>query len=114
MRERENTYVTIIKAEPGWFVAWYCEEYDKTPACFVMSPIIAWDVKRKTEQRDGGYNSGSHSITPITTDGNPYEAKNECAIKRPDGKFDIPHDQTLDSEQETLAYFTAIVRARAA
>jgi hypothetical protein len=104
MRKHENTCVTIITAQSGWFVATYCEADAEGPACLNMEPVIAWEVERGVREHNG---SAWHWITPLTTHGSPTEYDTYWAIKHPDGKLEVPEDRMLNSEEETFDYFTA-------
>jgi hypothetical protein len=106
---------TVIKADPGWFVAVFVKEGEHQgetwDAYFALDPIIAWEIER----REGEYHPSakqfgepciSHEVTPITIEGNTRHCTNDWAIKRPDGRFDIPYDRSFEFERDVIAYFS--------
>jgi hypothetical protein len=101
---------TIVPALPGWHVAILIKAAkDGTePASLALDPIIAWEITR-TEQpyhpsvSRPGETCVTHDVIPLTIDGNREHCVNRWAIKRPDGKFEIPEYYTCENEQETIA-----------
>jgi hypothetical protein len=100
---------TIVPAQPNWFVAVFIpagsEAGESWSARFVYDPIIAWEighdryhasVRRAAHER-------CHHVEPITIDGR-VTISNAWAIKRPDGKFELPADTTFDDEDDALKY----------
>jgi len=109
---------TVVPAHPGWCLAIFIEggkdsdgtQYD---ASFSCEDIIAWDIKVTSGPFHAsigrpGERWTSREVTPITVDGTKVEhMRNRWAIRRPDGAYIAPGDQTLGSEAEAIAEYTA-------
>jgi hypothetical protein len=105
---KESRLVTIIAAEPGWFVAVFIEAVETSAACFVYDPIIAWEIRRERgryHHSTGFPGTFVHcDVYPITVaervdtgaDGQPK------LIKRPDGRYEAVGDCVFESEQDAI------------
>jgi hypothetical protein len=123
MSERRSREVTIVPATPDWNVAILIsgsenkETGEKQPSYFALDPIIAWQIVRDERpyhpdaQCSPGETCVTGDVTPITTEGLSCES-NPWAIKRPDGKFEIPYDRTIENEAEAIEYFSSDLRTR--
>jgi hypothetical protein len=112
MRDDEKTASTIIPALAGWEFAVYIESSGDRAGCITCEPIVAWDIERA----EGPYHPGARGrsgerwvarqLSPITVGCTDVEhLGNQWAIKRPDGKFQVPGEGAFDTEGELLAYF---------
>jgi hypothetical protein len=106
MSEDEKSTYTIIPATPGWEFAVFCGE----PAILLYEPIIAWEIERHERPYDPvarryGEMCVNRFATPIMASGDDDNIGNLWAIKRPDGKFELPFDRTIDTEDALLTYF---------
>ena len=92
---------TVITAQPGWYVAIFCEggEYDgkSWEDSFYLQPILAWEILR--DRQDASY-----ATWPITLTGSmEKETNNQWAVKTPDGVFEFVWSATFNTEAEALA-----------
>ena len=101
----DNSERTVIKADPGWFVAYPWREDGKQGV--FLKPVVAWLIVH-------GASAYHHSVKavpndkhvhahpyPIATDGVQDDDNYSC-IKRPDGRF-VAYEQTWENEAELLA-----------
>jgi hypothetical protein len=109
----ETHTLTITPAPPGWYVALFVaggEHNGETWEDYLaLDPIIAWEIDRvdgpfPEYAKRPGERWVNHEVQPITTNGNMGHQGNPWAIKRPDGKYEIPHDTTFESEADTISY----------
>jgi hypothetical protein len=109
MRDKVEQH-TVIPALPGWYVALYIEGGEvngkRWDDYLSLDPIVAWEIERHDHSKGPDWDRCvSHYFNPLTVDGNMDGAGNLWAIKTPDGKFTIPMDQTVGSEDELIAVF---------
>ena len=100
----EKIFQTIVPAVAGWYVAVFIE------GDIYLDPIIAWEVERVEKPYHPGVGRLgeqciSHWVDPLTINGNMTDFADTWAIKRPDGKFEIPHDRVCDNEAEVIKEF---------
>jgi hypothetical protein len=97
-----TTTRTIVPALAGWYVVELIEAGESADERWddglALDPIIAWEIGQHSDEDGNDW----HSVTPITHD---CSARVEpIAVKRPDGKFEIPwNGYMLDSEAKTIA-----------
>ena len=110
MEERTRS---TVPAAPGWFVAMLIEAGSEGgESFFSLKPIVAWEIERCSGplHPSAGGRPGEHyvehSVEPITIDGNMNHYRNQWAIKRPDGQFEIPGDCTLENEADAIRHLT--------
>jgi hypothetical protein len=110
--DKTTTTITVIPAQPGWFLSTLIESRGDTPACLIDEPIIAWEIERE----QGPYAPGlcranehyeSRYVRPITADPDcdGIDAESSWAIKHPDGKYQIPYAATFDDAAQLIRYF---------
>jgi hypothetical protein len=104
MSDRQVTRTTV-PAQPGWFVAIFIE---KDKPGFAYDPIVAWEIERvERDYHPSAHRAGercvTHHVIPLTTENDMENHANMWAIKRPDGKYEIPGDTTCDTEADALA-----------
>jgi hypothetical protein len=105
--EKTTTH-TIIQAHPGWYLAVLVEAGDAT---LEHEPIIAWEIERTEGPFRPGIRPGEtyiyRAVIPITPEtANADGTGNLWAIKRPDGKYIIQEDTTLDDEAAAVKHLT--------
>jgi hypothetical protein len=93
--------ITIIAARPGWYVAMFQPRIafgdgDGWDDHLDLMPIVAWEIER--EECLGKI---SHSVQPLTIDGNMNNHAKWWAIKTPEGKYSTP-DGMCDDEAEAI------------
>lgn len=93
---------TLIPATPGWSIAFFIAAGthggETWGDSLLLEPIIAWAIDYEVNPDLGNW----HDVTPVTIEGTTHIG--EWAIKRPDGKFQIPDDTTLDDESAAIAH----------
>jgi hypothetical protein len=98
----EKTTSTIIKADPGWFVALLVEA-GRGFWEFEYFPILAWDIERTEHLRsDGELSVGHHTMPLILSEGNLESVANAWCIKRPDGMFEKVSGVVFATEAEAI------------
>jgi len=106
MSDNEDHY--IVPATPGWSVAVYIAPGKDYDGYLSLHPIIAWEIQREEgpcDPRAGGQPGQrylSHSVMPLTVDGNMNNHGNLWAIKRPDGTYEIPGDCCFETEADMI------------
>jgi hypothetical protein len=90
---------TVVQVLPGWFLATVSgTDEDKDAArYFSLDPIIAREISR-LETVYAGETHVSHTTLPIAF-GGVRPALGDWAVKRPDGKFDVPEETVEDTQQ---------------
>lgn len=102
MASSKRIDVTVVPAQPGYFVIHACSfegectAADATPAWY--DDVIAWRV----ETYESSTGSVRSVVDPIIASG--CLSSDDYAILRPDGCFDIPHDRTLKDLEAYVAY----------
>jgi hypothetical protein len=91
---------SIVKADPGWFVA----HYDPGPAEFAYDPVVAFAVSWQLEIDKHGEPFDQFAVTPLTLHG-AMPSHRYCCLKRPDGQFEQVWDYTFETEQKALEHF---------
>jgi hypothetical protein len=105
---RASQLVTIIPAEPGWFVAVFIEAGETSEACFVYDPIIAWEIRRARAHYHPIANQKSTfvhcDVYPITVGErvDTMDGGQPKLIKRPDGCYEDVGNCTFGSEQDAI------------
>jgi hypothetical protein len=101
-----------IPAQQGWYTATFVEgksgEYEDH---LTHDPVIAWDIERWEREPDNSLGPDMndspyvrHLVKPVRVSGNMDSVSNIWAIKRPDGKYEIPDEITLADEAAALAH----------
>lgn len=98
----KSKIITVIKADPGWYVAHFVHPGTEYQAGIHLEPIIAWEIVR-TEEMYLGSPIVSTEVLPLTLEGNQSVA--DKAVKQPDGRFCLPYDQVVDNEAELIEIF---------
>jgi hypothetical protein len=106
MSDDEKITSTIIPALPGWELAIFApagiHDGESRPACVMYETIVAWDVE-KYDTRPGDRWVNRYLI-PITVACSDIDSiGNRWAVKRPDGRFEIPGEGVCDSEEKWIA-----------
>lgn len=104
---------TIIKAEPGWSVAWPWKNPEGSDSGVRLDPIIAWLITQKIEDFDRkvkvapGEKSLALDVYPITVDGVVGNIGDDSCVKDPQGRFFVPLSDGYENEADLLAnWFT--------
>jgi hypothetical protein len=112
--KQEGSSTTIIPAAPGWFVALYISESTDDDH-LELEPIIAWEIDRSVNEYASGKGTFVfHEVMALTSMGNTETQGNIWAYKQPDGRFDIPHDRSFDTEKEAMQYMRKLDEEREA
>lgn len=101
MAKSERINVTVIPAEPGYWLLYRSLIESDTKAEEVKASwyddVIAWRIE--TFERDNG--EIYSFVDPIIREGC---VASEYVILRPDGYFDIPHSHTCENIEEYVAH----------
>jgi hypothetical protein len=97
--------VTIIKADPGYFVASY-EKGINRHRFSELHPVIAWDFKRGRHDFEDWR---SYEVRPLTVFGSPlpFQVGYLWLLKLPDGNFAIPGGEIFN-EAEALDWCAGV------
>lgn len=104
--------VTIVPAPPGWFVAWPWKD-DAGVEGITLDPVIAWAIIFNVEDYHPSVRAEENEKVvhvnpyPIVSDGVQDIGEN-CALKSPDGRFNIPHDSMHEDEASFLKHWWAL------
>lgn len=90
--------VTIIKADPGWYLLEpvegdQCDVVDLCP-----EPIIAWAVVSKTDLDGDRY----FNTDPVTLEGGPPD--DDPIIQAPDGRISAPNVCQFESQKKAIEH----------
>jgi hypothetical protein len=113
----------IVPAQPGWYLVLYIEAAEGYPGGLSCEPIVAWDVERcegeyaETVRRPRDETWTSHTVLPLTVNGNAEAVANLQALKRPDGTFEMwsggPGGNTHATEAALIEAFRTEAAAKA-
>lgn len=120
--------VTIIPAEPGWFVASFIQasesktEAGKTYAAgFVDDAIIAWEIRRERMRYHPSHRPGETFVAcevyALTVDGRVDLADWEDSgqpklLKRPDGCYEAVGNCVFETWQEAAQHLAGVLAER--
>jgi hypothetical protein len=97
----------VIKADPGWFVAWPWQEDGKQGV--ELDPVIAWMIVHGAGDYHRSVKAGAelknvHAYPhPIIPGGlQEVDGRHSC-LKSPDGQFIAPGAQSWETEARMLA-----------
>lgn len=87
--------VDFVTAQPGWFVAFYCEDNETEPASVGYDEIIMWKVETTSDNIT--------LVEPITLDGST-SFTNIWGIKSPNGIITVQYIQSFETVEKFIEY----------
>ena len=99
-----NKTITIVAAQPGWFVATLYNDDQ-----LWLEPVLAWEIERSVHYYvpsgidQAGERFTYHCVRAITLENEGPADSDCCAFKQPNGTFVMSEGRTFANEAELTA-----------